>query len=153
MSQVIPFRCSRPAVHPDAMAVEPAYITLADCGNQLFVMDADLGEALGFVDPLAAVQHLLTRYRADLERHVRLIELFEPASDGRKLVSAFDLEGAMWLCKLARTPSAGMVYARLGGRAIAEFVVVDDEAPRAQVIPFPRRKRGGGRRKTKGVFA
>ncbi len=149
MSQVIPFRCPRPAVKTETWATEPEYVTLTDSGSQLFVMDAVLGEALGFVDPLAAVQQLLTRYRTDLERHVRLVELFEPASDGRQLVHMFDLEGAMWLCKLARTPASGLLYARLSGRAVAEFVVVDEDAPRAVVIPFPKRKRGGGRRKAR----
>ena len=61
----------------------------------------------------------------------------------------FDLEGAMRICKLARTPAAAMLYALLGGRAIAEFLVVD-AGPKAQVLPFPKRKKarkpGKGRR-------
>lgn len=147
MSTIIQFPSVRPAVNCIALAGEPEYVTVVDYGEQLFVTDRQLGRALGYVEPLAAIEQLFAKHRDELGSF--LIDLYQAEPEGRTRVRVFDLEGAMRICKLARTPAAAMLYARLGGRAIAEFVVVD-AGPKAQVLPFPKRKKarkpGKGRR-------
>lgn len=66
------------------------------------------------------------------------IDLDKPERCGRRTVQVFDLEGAMRLCELARTPPSGMLYAKLASCAIAEFVVPDDSRPKAPVLAFPQ---------------
>ncbi|WP_313118001.1 hypothetical protein [Ectopseudomonas guguanensis] len=147
MSTIIQFPSVRPAVNCIALAGEPEYVTVAEHGEQLFVTDRQLGLALGYVEPLAAIEQLFAKHSDELGSF--LIDLYQAEPEGRTRVRVFDLEGAMRICKLARTPAAAMLYARLGGRAIAEFVVVD-AGPKAQVLPFPKRKKarkpGKGRR-------
>ena len=147
MSTIIQFPSVRPAVNCIALAGEPEYVTVAEHGEQLIVTDRQLGLALGYVDPLAAIEQRFAKHSDELGSF--LIDLYQAEPEGRTRVRVFDLEGAMRICKLARTPAAAMLYARLGGRAIAEFVVVD-AGPKAQVLPFPKRKKarkpGKGRR-------
>ncbi|USR38081.1 hypothetical protein L1F06_015530 [Ectopseudomonas hydrolytica] len=147
MSTIIQFPSIRPAVNCIALAGEPEYVTVVEYGEQLFVTDRQLGLALGYVEPLAAIEQLCAKNGDELGSF--LIDLHQAEPEGRTRVRVFDLEGAMRICKLARTPAAAMLYARLGGRAIAEFVVVD-AGPKAQVLPFPKRKKarkpGKGRR-------
>ena len=147
MSTIIQFPSVRPAVNCIALAGEPEYVTVAEHGEQLFVTDRQLGLALGYVEPLAAIEQLFAKHSDELGSF--LIDLYQAEPEGRTRVRVFDLEGAMRICKLARTPAAAMLYARLGGRAIAEIVVVD-AGPKAQVLPFPKRKKarkpGKGRR-------
>ena len=134
MSTIIQFPSVRPAVNCIALAGEPEYVTVAEHGEQLFVTDRQLGLALGYVEPLAAIEQLFAKHSDELGSF--LIDLYQAEPEGRTRVRVFDLEGAMRICKLARTPAAAMLYARLGGRAIAEFVVVD-AGPKAQVLPQP----------------
>mgnify|MGYP003690882989 CR=1 FL=1 len=147
MSTIIQFPSIRPAVSCIALAGEPEYVTVVEYGEQLFVTDRQLGRALGYVDPLAAIEQLFAKHRNDLGSF--LIDLGKPEPEGRTRVRVFSLEDAMRICKLARTPNAALLYARLGGRAIAEFVV-GDVGPKALVLPFPKRKKarkpGKGRR-------
>ena len=138
MSTVIQFPSVRPAVNCIGLAGEPEYVTVAEHGEQLFVTDRQLGLALGYVEPLVAIEQLYAKHRDELGSF--LIDLHQAEPEGRTRVRVFDLEGAMRICKLARTPAAGLLYARLGSRAIAEFIVEDD-GPKAQVIPFPQRKK------------
>ncbi|NMY40906.1 hypothetical protein HBN76_06295 [Pseudomonas sp. WS 5013] len=138
MSTVIQFPSVRPAVNCIGLAGEPEYVTVAEHGEQLFVTDRQLGLALGYVEPLVAIEQLYAKHRDELGSF--LIDLHHAEPEGRTRVRVFDLEGAMRVCKLARTPAAGLLYARLGSRAIAEFVV-EDAGPKAQVIPFPQRKK------------
>lgn len=149
MSTIIQFPSVRPAVNCIALVGEPEYVTVAEHGEQLFVTDRRLGEALGYVEPLAAIEQLFTKHHDELGWHSLLIDLHQAEPEGRTRVRVFDLEGAMRICKLARTPAAGLLYGRLGARAIAEFVV-EDVGPKAQVLPFPQRKKprkpGKGRR-------
>lgn len=137
MSSIIQFPSIRPAVNCIGLPGEPEYVTVVDYGEQLFVTDRQLGRALGYVDPLAAIEQLYAKHRDELVSF--LIDLHQAEPEGRTRVRVFDLEGAMRICKLARTPAAAMLYARLGGRAIAEFVVVDF-GPSAKVLPFVHRK-------------
>lgn len=147
MNTIIQFPCIRPAVNCIALAGEPEYVTVVDYGEQLFVTDRQLGRALGYVEPLAAIEQLCAKHGDELGSF--LIDLHQAEPEGRTRVRVFDLEGAMRICKLARTPNAALLYARLGGRAIAEFVV-GDVGPKALVLPFPKRKKarkpGKGRR-------
>lgn len=138
MSTVIQFPSVRPAVNCIGLAGEPEYVTVAEHGEQLFVTDRQLGLALGYVEPLVAIEQLYAKHRDELGSF--LIDLHQAEPEGRTRVRVFDLEGAMRICKLARTPAAGLLYARLGSRAIAEFIV-EDAGPKAQVIPFPQRKK------------
>ncbi len=138
MSTVIQFPSVRPAVNCIGLAGEPEYVTVAEHGEQLFVTDRQLGLALGYVEPLVAIEQLYVKHRDELGSF--LIDLHQAEPEGRTRVRVFDLEGAMRICKLARTPAAGLLYARLGSRAIAEFIV-EDAGPKAQVIPFPQRKK------------
>ncbi|MBG0847947.1 hypothetical protein H3222_22375 [Pseudomonas chengduensis] len=140
MSRVIQFPSVRPAVNCIGLAGEPEYVTVAEHGEQLFVTDRQLGRALGYVDPLAAIEQLFAKHGDELGWHSFLIDLHQAEPEGRTRVRVFDLEGAMRVCKLANTPAAGLLYGRLGGRAIAEFVVVA-AGPTAQVLPFPKRKK------------
>lgn len=149
MSTILQFPSVRPAVNCIALAGEPEYVTVAEHGEQLFVTDRHLGKALGYVDPLVAIEQLFARHRAELGWHSFLIDLHQAEPEGRTRVRVFDLEGAMRICKLAKTPAAGLLYGRLAGRAVVEFVV-EDVGPKAQVLPFPKRKKprkpGKGRR-------
>lgn len=138
MSTVIQFPSVRPAVNCIELPGEPEYVTVVEHGDLLFVTDRQLGKALGYVEPLVAIEQLLTKHRDELGSF--LIDLHQAEPEGRTRVRVFDLEGAMRVCKLARTPAAGLLYARLGARAIAEFVVTD-VGPRALVLPFPKRKK------------
>lgn len=138
MSTVIQFPSVRPAVNCIALPGEPEYVTVAEHGEQLFVTDRRLGLALGYVDPVVAIEQLISKHRDDLGSF--LIDLNQAEPEGRTRVRVFDLEGAMRICKLARVPAAALLYARLGSRAIAEFVV-GDVGPLAQVLPFPQRKK------------
>ena len=138
MSTVIQFPSVRPAVNCIGLPGEPEYVTVAEHGEQLFVTDRQLGLALGYVEPLVAIEQLYAKHRDELGSF--LIDLHQAEPEGRTRVRVFDLEGAMRICKLARTPAAGLLYARLGSRAIAEFIV-EDAGPKAQVIPFPQRKK------------
>ena len=138
MSSIIQFPSVRPAVNCIELPGEPEYVTVAEHGEQLFVTDRQLGQALGYVEPLVAIEQLFAKHRDELGSF--LIDLHQAEPEGRTRVRVFDLEGAMRICKLARTPAAAMLYARLGGRAIAEFVV-DGAGPTAQVLPFPQRKK------------
>lgn len=147
MSTIIQFPSIRPAVNCIELPGEPEYVTVVEYGEQLFVTDRQLGRALGYVEPLAAIEQLCAKYRDDFGSF--LIDLGKPEPEGRTRVRVFSLEDAMRICKLARTPNAALLYAHLGGRAIAEFVV-GDVGPKAQVLPFPKRKKarkpGKGRR-------
>ncbi|TRO41713.1 hypothetical protein EQ832_01475 [Pseudomonas sp. ALS1131] len=138
MSSIIQFPSVRPAVNCVELPGEPEYVTVAEHGEQLFVTDRQLGQALGYVEPLVAIEQLFAKHRDELGSF--LIDLHQAEPEGRTRVRVFDLEGAMRICKRARTPAAGLLYVRLGSRAIAEFVVVD-VGPRAQVLPFPQRKK------------
>ena len=148
MSTIIQFPSVRPAVNCIVLPPEPEYVTVAEYGEQLFVTDRQLGQALGYVEPLEAIGKLLAKHRD--EPGSFLIDLHQAEPEGRTRVRVFDLEAAMRVCKHARTPAAGLLYARLGGRAIAEFVVGDDAGPTAKVFQFPKRKKtrkqGKGRR-------
>ena len=138
MSTVIQFPSVRPAVNCIELVGEPEYVTVAEHGDLLFVTDRQLGQALGYVEPLVAIEQLFAKYRDEMGSF--LIDLHQVEPEGRTRVRVFDLEAAMRICKLARTPAAGLLYARLGGRAIAEFVVGTAGAM-AQVLPFPQRKK------------
>ena len=137
MSTVIQFPSVRPAVNCIGLAGEPEYVTVAEHGEQLFVTDRQLGLALGYVEPLVAIEQLYAKHRDELGSF--LIDLHQAEPEGRTRVRVFDLEGAMRVCKLANTPAAGLLYARLGSRAIAEFIV--PSGPMAPVLPFPKPKK------------
>lgn len=137
MSTIIQFPCVRLAVNCAVLSGEPEYVTVADRGEELFVTDRQLGTALGYCDPLAAIEKLFTKHQSELQWHSHLIDLYRAEPEGRTRVRVFDLEGAMRICRLAMTPASRLLYGRLGGRAIAEFVVPADVGPKAQVLHFP----------------
>ncbi|MNM90460.1 hypothetical protein D3C81_1027220 [compost metagenome] len=122
-------------------AKEPPLLYLAECGEQPFISDLELGLALGYAHPLVAVTRLYAQHFAELRFRSRVVDLYQPDAEGRISVCVFDLQGAMRLCELARTPAAGLLYARLGARAIAEFVVPTEPGPKAQVLSFPKGKK------------
>lgn len=145
MSTVIQFPSERPAVCRDVLNNGVECITLAGHGDQLFVTDRALGVALGYSEPADGIEWIVSQHVCELARYSFEVDLDEPDEDGRDRVWAFDLDGAMRICKYARTPSSALVYAWLAGRAIADFAVDmgSGRAP-ARVLPFPQRKPGEG---------
>ncbi|WP_405118698.1 hypothetical protein [Pseudomonas leptonychotis] len=136
---ILNFPSDRPAVCRAFMVAEPDYLTLDGHGDQQFVTDWQLGNALGYANPTAAVEQLFAKHAVELGWHSLLVNLHQSEHDGRTRVRVFDLEGAMRVCKLAKTPAAGLLYARLGAMAIADFAVDvgSGAGPRAPVIPLP----------------
>ncbi len=140
---------ARLAVCRTFLVAEPDYLTIDGHGDQLYVTDWQLGYALGYAEPVAAVEQLYAKHAVELGGNSFLANLHQAEPDGRTRVRAFDLEGAMRLCKLARTPAAGLLYAHLGAMAIADFAVGvgSGAGPRAPVIPLSlcRLQRGFGK--------
>lgn len=147
---ILPFMSPLALVDRRAILPEPEYTNVDPYGEQLFVMDCELGKALGYANPIAAVEQLYHQHRRELLRGSLVIDLYHPDAEGRHQARVFDLEGAMRLCALARTPASAMLFARLSGQVAAEFAVQADDAPKARVLPFPKprkvRKPGKGRR-------
>ncbi len=139
---ILQFPCIRPAVCRAVFVAEPDYLTIDGYGEQQFVTDWQLGHALGYADPAAAVEQIFCKHAVELGWHSLLVDLHQSEHDGRTRARVFDLEGAMRVCKLAKTPAAGLLYARLGVMAIADFAVSvgSGAGPRAPVIPFPQRR-------------
>lgn len=141
MSTIVEFPIDRQVVSRFTLSDGVDCITLDDYGDQLFVTDRALGEALGYPLPSVAIEWIVSRHVCELARHALEVDLAKPGEDGRQRVWAFDLDGAMRICKYARTPSSPLVYAWLAGRAIADFAVDmgSGRAP-AKVLPFGQRK-------------
>lgn len=145
MSEVIQFPSDRQVVSRFTLSDGVDCITLDGYGDQLFVTDRALGEALGYQLPYLAVQSLVSEHVCELFRHSHEVDLDVPDEDGRERVWAFDMDGAMRICKYARTPSAALVYSWLAYRDVADFAVEmgSGRAP-AKVLPFGLRKDGLG---------
>ncbi len=145
-ASVLKFPNVRPAVCRTFLVAEPDYLTIDGHGDQQYITDWQLGHALGYAAPADAVDQLFVKHAVELSWHSFLVNLRQAERDGRTRVRVFDLEGAMRVCKLARTPAAGMLYAHLGAMAIADFAVDtgSEAGPRAPVIPFPLCKPGKG---------
>lgn len=143
MSTVIKFPSVRPAICSAITDVDLRWLVLTSEENKLFVTDHELGVALGYFEPSEGVQWVLSQHVCELARHSLEIELDEPDGEGRTIVWAFDLDGAMRVCKYARTPASHYVYARIGQLAIADFAVDmgSGAGPIAQVLPFPKCKK------------
>ncbi|WP_236232534.1 hypothetical protein [Pseudomonas tohonis] len=147
---IISFMSPLALVDRRAILPEPEYTNVDPYGEQLFVMDCELGKALGYANPIEAVEQLCHRHSHELLSGSLVIDLYQPAADGRHQARVFDLESAMRVCALARTPASALLFARLSGQVAAEFAVQADDAPKARVLPFPTsrkpRKKGKGRR-------
>lgn len=135
---ILPFRYPFAVATASTVVRDPSYVLVREFGERPFVMDRELGSLLGYADPLLAIGKLYAQNRAELHWRSVTIDLDKPERCGRRTVQVFDLEGAMRLCELARTPPSGMLYAKLASCAIAEFVVPDDSRPKAPVLAFPQ---------------
>lgn len=146
-ARILTFPASRTAVCRSYLEAEPDYLTVDGYADQQYVTSWQLGHALGYANPSAAVDQLFKKHAAELSWHSLLVDLHQPEPDGCTRVRVFDLEGAMRVCKLARTPAAGLLFARFGAMAIADFAVDAGSGARfrALVIPFPPRKRSCGK--------
>lgn len=98
-----------------------------DMHGQAVITDEVLGEALGFADPAGAVEHLYYRHEQALKPHSLYGEVTPPHPSGRTWSWAFDLEGAMLLCRVARTANAAEVFASLKGFELREELAHFDE--------------------------
>lgn len=149
MSTIIQFPSDRQVVSCLAMSDNVDFITLADYGDQPFVTEHALGKALGYQQPSAAIERIVSEHVFELARHAHEVDLAEPDEEGRERVWAFDLDGAMRICKYSCTRNAAWIYSRLAFRAVAEFAVDmgSGRAP-AKVLSFGQRKgmdsEGGG---------
>lgn len=141
MSEVIQFPSDRQVVSRFVLSDGVDCVTLDKYGDQLFITDRALGAALGYPLPAVAIEWIVSQHVVELFRHSHEVDLDVPDEDGRERVWAFDLDGAMRICKYARTPSSALVYSWIAYRAIAEFAVDmgSGRAP-ATVLPFGQHK-------------
>lgn len=106
-----------------------------------FLLDTDLGKLLLFRDPLAAIAELWTRHRDVLRPHIVLVQRDTPDDHGRTRMIAFDLLGALALCRLALTDqnavSATRLACQIGHELAMNAMLRDLNGQRAQVIPLP----------------
>ncbi|MQT44452.1 hypothetical protein GHO45_26450 [Pseudomonas sp. FSL R10-0765] len=128
------------------------FVTSADNPDELLVIDSALGEALGYADPLAAIEALYAAHSDEFVGDTGLLSLFKAEPSGRSVVRVFNLEGAMRVCRLALTPLAGKVFGNLKGTEMGRAVQAFPRPaqPTAQVVYlFPKRRKA--RKATRGV--
>jgi len=107
-----------------------------------FLLDTDLGKLLLFRDPLAAIAELWTRHRDVLRPHIVLVKRGSADDYGRTDMLAFDLLGALALCRFALTDQNAVSATRLAcqiGHELAMNVMLRDlDEQYAEIIPLPR---------------
>ena len=101
--------------NPLALASEAAFhrsqLVFAEDGEGLPILtDEVIGQALGYADPVAACECLYRRNVFELGGHSAEGVPSEPALGGRARVRVFYLQGALALCRLARTPASASVF-------------------------------------------
>ncbi|MGO3028043.1 hypothetical protein [Pseudomonas helleri] len=118
-------------------------VSSANNAEELLVIDAALGMALGYADPLAAVETLYAAHQDEFLGMTGEIELYKPEPNGRSIVRVFNLEGAMQMCKLALTPLAGRVFGTLKGTETRHAVLTFPQPTQssAKVFQFPKHRK------------
>lgn len=141
MSAVLLSYCNPLAIRREHVQRDMAFVTIGNGGGEPVIMDTALGEALGYATPLLAIDALYAEHQDDLIGLTGVVELYQPDSIGRSIVRVFDLEGAMRLCRIALTPLANQVFAKLKGielsYAVQAFPEVQRQRVSAVILPFP----------------
>lgn len=106
-----------------------------DSRGKTVICDEVLGAALGFADPVAAIESLYDWYQEELIPHSLYGEVDPPHPSGRTWSRAFDLYGAMFICRMAHTPNAAEVFASLKGKELQEDMALFDAGAVASTTP------------------
>ncbi|MCO7614102.1 hypothetical protein NJH83_28080 [Pseudomonas chlororaphis] len=127
------------------------YVTAADNAEELLVIDVALGMALGYADPLGAVEALYAAHQDEFIGQTGEIKLFKAEPSGRSVVRVFNLEGAMQICRLALTPLAGEVFGALKGTEMGRAVRAFPQPARSSALVFQFPKHRKARRAAQGA--
>ncbi|TYL43762.1 hypothetical protein [Dickeya sp. ws52] len=118
----------------------PSSVQIDMVGSDGFITDKALGNALGFANPEAAITHILSTHHTLLMPHVYTMQRGADCADQPERV--LDLQGAMLLSRLVRSPHAVRVYSILHGREMTIEILklsrlAEDDLAEDNILYFP----------------
>ncbi|MDP3848105.1 MAG: hypothetical protein Q8R10_16950 [Pseudomonas sp.] len=136
---LLAFRSPLTLARREPALVTVEYVSATEDSKKLLLIDRALGTALGYADPLAAMDALYSAHEEEFVGHSGMIQPHQPEPSGRDVVRVFDLEGAMRMCRLALTPLSGVVFGNIKGTETGCAVRAFESASMlsAQILPFP----------------